>query len=56
MHDIWNPWHGCKKISPGCANCYMYTLDKQRGKMVRIFTGQKILPIPCKKTVMAAIK
>ena len=32
MHDIWNPWHGCKKISPGCANCYMYTLDKQRGK------------------------
>ena len=32
MHDIWNPWHGCRKISPGCANCYMYTLDKQRGK------------------------
>ena len=18
MHDIWNPWHGCKKISEGC--------------------------------------
>lgn len=31
MHDIWNPWHGCKKCSPGCQNCYMYYLDEQRG-------------------------
>lgn len=29
MHDIWNPWHGCKKISEGCQNCYMYALDKK---------------------------
>lgn len=27
MHDIWNPWHGCKKVSEGCKNCYMYALD-----------------------------
>lgn len=32
MHDIWNPWHGCKKCSEGCKNCYMYFLDSQRGK------------------------
>lgn len=32
MHDIWNPWHGCKKCSEGCRNCYMYFLDEQRGK------------------------
>ena len=31
MHDIWNPWHGCKKCSPGCQNCYMYFLDEYRG-------------------------
>ena len=31
MHDIWNPWHGCVRISEGCANCYMYTLDRWRG-------------------------
>ncbi|MBR1380189.1 MAG: DUF5131 family protein [Alphaproteobacteria bacterium] len=31
MHDIWNPWHGCTKKSPGCEHCYMYFLDKQRG-------------------------
>lgn len=31
MHDIWSPWHGCKKISEGCRHCYMYYLDKKRG-------------------------
>ncbi len=30
MRDIWNPWHGCVKCSEGCANCYMYYLDKTR--------------------------
>ena len=30
MHDIWNPWHGCKKCSEGCEHCYMYFLDKMR--------------------------
>ena len=32
MHDIWNPWHGCKKCSEGCKNCYMYYLDSLRDK------------------------
>lgn len=32
MHDIWNPWHGCKKCSEGCENCYMYYLDRQRDR------------------------
>ncbi|MCR5183840.1 MAG: phage Gp37/Gp68 family protein [Opitutales bacterium] len=27
----WNPWHGCRKFSEGCENCYMYYLDKTRG-------------------------
>lgn len=25
----WNPWQGCRKVSPGCAHCYMYR-DKTR--------------------------
>ncbi|MDE6287246.1 MAG: phage Gp37/Gp68 family protein, partial [Muribaculaceae bacterium] len=32
MHDIWNPWHGCTKISEGCRHCYMYFLDRRRDK------------------------
>ncbi len=30
--DIWNPWHGCRKYSKGCENCYMFYLDQQRDK------------------------
>ena len=32
MNDIWNPWHGCRKYSEGCENCYMYYLDAQRDR------------------------
>ena len=30
--DIWNPWHGCRKYSEGCENCYMYYLDSERDR------------------------
>lgn len=29
---IWNPWHGCKKISAGCQNCYVYRTDAKYEK------------------------
>lgn len=28
--STWNPWHGCKKVSPGCKFCYMYRDKKNR--------------------------
>lgn len=28
----WNPWHGCRKCSEGCQNCYMFFLDKARDR------------------------
>lgn len=24
---LWNPWHGCEKLSTGCKNCYVYRSD-----------------------------
>lgn len=30
--DHWNPWHGCHKCSPGCEHCYMYFMDRKRGR------------------------
>lgn len=44
MHDTWNPWHGCKKISEGCTNCYMYFLDQMRaqdGPLIRLTNSIK---------------
>ena len=32
MQSVWNPWHGCKKVSAGCMNCYVYRMDKTFGK------------------------
>ena len=26
---MWNPWHGCHKISEGCRHCYVYRQDAQ---------------------------
>lgn len=31
----WNPHQGCIKISPGCKNCYMYTMFERFGKSGR---------------------
>lgn len=27
MDAGWNPWHGCRKLSEGCRNCYVYRMD-----------------------------
>lgn len=29
---VWNPVHGCHKISPGCMHCYVYRRDSEFGK------------------------
>ena len=28
---IWNPWHGCHKISTGCKHCYVFREDAAFG-------------------------
>ena len=44
---IWNPWHGCHKISPGCLNCYVYRRDASLGKDASVVkkTGDFDLPL-----------
>lgn len=33
-HHTFNPWWGCEKISPGCANCYAATFATRTGHEV----------------------
>lgn len=30
---MWNPWHGCHKISAGCKHCYVYREDAAYGSV-----------------------
>ena len=46
---VWNPWHGCHKISPGCANCYVYRRDESIGKDASIVTKTLDFDLPLKK-------
>lgn len=37
----WNPWHGCTRVSPGCAHCYMYRDKKRYGQEPSLVTLSK---------------
>lgn len=47
---IWNPWHGCTRISPGCMNCYVYRRDETIGKDSSIVTKTSSFDLPIRKT------
>lgn len=51
MDTMWNLWHGCRKISEGCLNCYVYRGDKKynRDASVVYKTGKFDLPVKRKK-------
>ena len=46
---IWNPWHGCKKYSSGCINCYVYRRDSEFGKDSSIVSKTTQFDLPLKK-------
>ena len=46
---VWNPWHGCKKISAGCDNCYVYEKDAMYGKNASVIRRTANFDLPVKK-------
>ncbi len=46
---IWNPWHGCHKISPGCAHCYVYRRDESIGKDANMVSRTGDFGLPLKR-------
>lgn len=49
MGVVWNPWHGCKKISAGCRNCYVYRRDESIGKDASEVTKTKSFNLPVRR-------
>lgn len=46
---IWNPWHGCHRVSEGCDHCYMYFLDVKRGVDTSIVTRTANFDLPLRR-------
>ncbi len=45
----WNPWHGCHKLSAGCANCYVYRQDAKHEKDSSVVTKNSSFYLPIKR-------
>lgn len=46
---MWNPWHGCHKLSEGCRHCYVYRGDARRGIDSSLVTKTKNFDLPIQK-------
>lgn len=46
---IWNPWHGCHKLSQGCKHCYVYREDAKRGVDSSLVSQTKNFNLPVQK-------
>ncbi|MDR2955577.1 MAG: phage Gp37/Gp68 family protein [Prevotella sp.] len=49
MSSLWNPWHGCHKLSEGCRNCYVYRGDARRGVDSTVVTLTKNFDVPVRR-------
>ena len=46
---MWNPWHGCRKLSAGCAHCYVYRGDSKRGVDSSVVKPTQHIDLPLRK-------
>ena len=49
LKSVWNPWHGCRKVSAGCMNCYVYRIDRELGKDSSVVEKTSAFDYPVKR-------
>lgn len=49
MEKMWNLWHGCRKLSDGCKNCYVYKMDAQYDRDASKTFKTKAFDLPIRK-------
>lgn len=49
MDHIWNPWHGCHKLSEGCRHCYVYRIDEKHGREASAVKKNADMDLPLRK-------
>ena len=47
---LWNPWHGCHKLSAGCRHCYVYRIDEKHGRDSSVVTKTRNFGFPVWRT------
>lgn len=47
---LWNPWHGCHKLSAGCRHCYVYRIDEKHGRDSSVVTKTRNFDFPVRRT------
>lgn len=50
MSVTWNLWHGCRKLSPGCAHCYVYRTDARYERDSTAVYKTKAFDLPLRRT------
>ena len=53
---MWNPWHGCRKFSAGCANCYVYRGDERYGRDPAEIKKTQSFDLPVRRDRLGAYK
>ena len=56
MAVTWNPWHGCRPVSPGCQNCYVYAMDRLHGRDSSQIYRTRTFDLPLAKDRQGAFK
>ena len=56
MSVNWNPWHGCRKISEGCENCFVYRTDAKYERDASAVTRNSTFNLPIKKNRQSEYK
>lgn len=46
---IWNPWHGCHKISAGCRYCYVYRSDAKYQRDSAVVAKNSSFDLPVRR-------
>jgi len=49
MSANWNPWHGCRKLSAGCQNCYVYRIDARHGGDASLVRKTRDFDLPLRR-------
>ncbi|HRZ26997.1 MAG TPA: DUF5131 family protein [Spirochaetota bacterium] len=56
MTFTWNPWHGCRKLSAGCMNCYVYRIDSKFDRNSSVVSKTSSFTLPVRRGRSGAYK